>query len=238
MTFPEELSARLVEWAKAEFAQAVETGFRKARIFDSPWNKMGFDTLDTFSPEEQRILGNILPTRTIEDPEFENALLSERERSLVETFDKTYKQLVLERREDLIERAVSVLSDPLDEEIKKMQRVAKEKFRELAKQWECEIRKVEVAAWRLCRLERWGKLFIFFGMSEKIELSYYIDIEDNDYRDVVKRHSYPGQLGIASGKCEVTDAEMCADKIRQVAEVVNWQVEEYTKIIESLDWPR
>ena len=238
MTFPEQLSARLMEWAKTEFAREVETGFERLWIFDSPWSKMSFDTLDTFSPEELRILGNVLPTRTIEDPEFENAVLSERERELIRIWDETFKGLVLERREALIERGVSILRSPLKEELKNTERAAKQKFKELAKQWDCEIQKVEVATWRLYRLERWGKLFIYFDLSEKIDFSYFISIEDNDYRDVVKHDSYPGRLGIGSSRCEVTSADMFAEKIRELAELVNWQVEEYTKIIESMDWPR
>lgn len=238
MSFRDELSTRLIEWGKTQFAREIDTGLKRARIFDSRWAEMEFATLDTFSPEELRVLGDLLPARKPEHPELQKTM-SERERSLIETLNKTFARIVTERKEEIAERMMGSFRSPLKDEVKKMERVAKERFKELAKQWDCEIRKVELATWRLYRLERWGKLFIVFDLSEKIELSYCINIEDNDYRDVVVRDSYLGRLGFRSKSgCTVTNEEMCEEKIRKMAEVVNWQVEEYSKIIGSLDWPK
>ena len=238
MPFPDELNSRLVEWGKAAFARELDTGFKQARIFDSRWAEVEFATLETFAPEDLRVLAELLPTRKPENPELQKTM-SDRERGLIETLNQTFARILTERKKEIAERTMSIFDSPLKEEIKRMQLVAKEKLKALAKQWDCEIRKVDAATWRLYRLERWGKLFIFFDFSDRIELSYFINIEDNDYRDVVEHDSYLGRLGLRSGsRCTVTTAEMCEEKIPRMAEIVNWQVDEYSKIIESLDWPR
>lgn len=145
---------------------------------------------------------------------------------------------MLAEREDLIRRGMKIFESPLKEEIPKMKRLAKQHFKETAKQWDCEFQHVEVATWMLSRLERWGEIFIFFDLSEKIDFSYFIKIEDNDYRRVVEHEHYLGRLGFGDSRCDVSSVDMCAEKIRRVTELVNWQVEEYTNIIELLDWPR
>jgi hypothetical protein len=235
MSWADDLQARLDEWGKAAFAQELEMGFRRARIFDGKWARIYFDALGQFSTEDLKILGNILP---VMNDEFRKSL-AERESQLIDAFYEARKAMILSRREKFIEEATLSLREPLRGELVKIKQMAPGLFKEMAKRWDCKIRKVETSVWMLSRLERWGEIFIPLDLHEAGEFSYDISIEDNDYRRVLQRDDYLNRLGLHSkSACQVTSADTFTEKIGKVAEIIEWQLQEYIRIIEPLDWPR
>lgn len=235
MSWADELQARLDEWGRAAFALELESDFSRARLFDSRWAQIDFDVLQQFSIGDLKILGNILPVRNIE---FRKSLAG-RDRQLLDAFHAAGQQLVLSRREQFMEQAVSTLRKPFRDEMVKIRKMAPAIFKEIASRCDCKIRKDEPSVWMLCRLERWGEIFMPFEFSEEMEFSYYISIEDNDYRRVLEKDSYLGRLGFsAKSACRLTSADTFAEKMAKVAEIIEWQMSDYIRVIERLDWPR
>jgi len=116
MSWTDDLSARLKDWGKAAFAHELETGFSRARIFDGKWAQIDFDVLGQFSGEDLKVLGKILP---VLDDEFRKTL-AERELQLVDAFHTAGQQLVLKRREAIMEQTVLTLRKPAREDVAKM----------------------------------------------------------------------------------------------------------------------
>ena len=78
-----------------------------------------------------------------------------------------------------------------------------------------------------------------FNLHQEMEFSYYITIEDNDYRRVLERDYYLGRLEISSSTCQLGPVQTCLrKKMEKVAEIIEWQLNEYVSIIQPLDWPR
>jgi hypothetical protein len=234
MNWADRLQECLDEWGKAAFAHELEIDFSRARIFDGKWARISFDTLRQFSKDDLRTLGNIL---TVSNLELRKSF-PDRERQLLGDFEEKFKQQVLNRREQMIEEATSTLREPLAKEWAEIRRNAPAIFKKVARRIEFEIKKEEPSGWMLSRLERWGEIRMPFDLLEPMEFSYYITIEDNDYRRVVERDSYLQRLGISSSTCQLTSAEIFADKMEKVAEIIEWQVNEYIRIIQPLDWPK
>lgn len=234
MFWADDLQARLIEWGKAEFARELQTDFRRASVFDGKWVQISFDAMRQFSKEDLKILGNILP---VSNAEFRESLAG-RERQLLDAFEASFRQLVLSRREQMIEQAILTGQRPLREEMVKIRRMAPGIFKKIAKRWDFEICKADRSVWMLSRLERWGEIFMPFDLHEEMQFSYYIRIEDNDYRRVLEHDSYLGRLGISASTCQLTGVDMFAEKIEKVAEIIEWQLNDYMRIIEPLDWPR
>jgi hypothetical protein len=235
MSWANDLSAHLKDWGKAAFAHESQIGFSRARIFDGKWAQIEFDVLDQFSKDDLKVLGNLLP---VMDDEFRKSLAG-RELRLFEVFLKARKELILGSREKMIAEATLSLEEPLRGELAKIKRMAPGIFKGIAKGWDCKIRKADSSVWMLSRLERWGEIFIIFDLHGAMEFSYSISIEDNDYRRVLDKDSYLGRLGLlGKSACCLTSAETFADKMEKVAEITEWQLNEYTKIIEPLGWPR
>jgi len=234
MSWADRLQECLDDWGKAAFAQELESDFSRARIFDGKWARISFDTLGQFSKDELKALGNILPVSNLQVRQS----LPDRERELLSAFEEKSKQLVLNRREQMIAEAVAIVRGPQRNKTTEIRRAAPAIFKKIAKRLEFEIRRDEPSVWMLSRLERWGEIRMPFDLHEEMEFSYYISIEDNDYRRVLERDSYLRRLGISSSACELTNVEMFAQKMEKVAEIIEWQLNEYIQIIQPLDWPR
>ena len=233
MSWADRLQECLDEWGKAAFAQEVETAFSRAQVFDGRWVQISFDALDQFSQDDLKILGNILP---VSNPELRKSSPA-RERQLLNSFEEKFKKRVLSQRERMIEEAIFT-EESSRKELAEIKRIAPKIFKTLAKRFECDVRKAEPSVWMFSRLERWGEIRMPFNLHEEMEFSYYITIEDNDYRRVLERDSYLGRLGISSSVCQLTSADMFPEKMEKVAEIIEWQLKEYIRIIQPLDWPR
>lgn len=234
MSWPKSLHERLDKWGKAAFARELETDFSRARIFDGKWARISFDALLQFSADDLKVLGNILP---VADAEFRKSLVGN-ERRLLDRFEAIFRQLMLSRREQMIEEAGRTAQKALGKEADEIRRIGPPIFKKIAKRLDCQIRKADFSAWMLSRLERWGEIRMSFDLHEEMEFSYDISIEDNDYRKVLERDSYLQRLGISSSACQLTSADRFEAKMERVAEVIEWQLKEYIEIIQPLGWPR
>ena len=117
----------------------------RARVFDGKWVRLSFDALCQFSKDDLTILGNILP---VSNPE-RRKLFPGRERQLLDAFEETFKQMVLSRREQMIEEAGLTALEPLRNEAVEIRRRAPAIFKKIAQRLECEIRKAEPSVWML-----------------------------------------------------------------------------------------
>jgi hypothetical protein len=237
MPWPDDLLARLNEWGKAAFTRELETNFARARIFDSKFTKITFDVLGRFSPDQLKILVSVLPTLA-NDP---TKTFSGPEQQLVDTFIATQKNIILagHNQEKIIEQVQHLTSKPIREEQAKIKKIAHKIFKDIAKRCECEIERADISVWKLTRLERWGRFFLFLDLHEAMEFRYYFKIEDNDYRDVLEHEGYLNRIGIpAASSCQLTTAEAFTEKVAKVGEIIEWQLNDYSEILYSLNWPR
>jgi hypothetical protein len=234
MSWPDDFHARLDEWGEAVFAQEIETGFSRARVFDGSFARIEFDALKEFSKEDLKVLGTVLP---VLDDAYRKTLAG-KELQLVNALHEVRKRLLTERHQEIIEESLR-LHRAVREEMMKIKKAAQAIFKELAKRWNCELRKDEGFVWIFSRPERWGELSMPFDLHEKIEFSYYISIQDNDYRRVLEQDHYLGRLGLISkSACRIDSVQTCEEKLWKASEIIEWQLNEYLRMMESSNWPR
>jgi hypothetical protein len=236
MSTPPDLKNAFAEWGKQAFAEEVELGFSRAKIFNAPVNRVIWLALEEFSKAQLLLLGRILPAGPVSE---KREQLTDEEKQLTDALVATVKRIWQARQEEICGPEEARIFTPAGrEEAKKIRRLASGIFKEIAREWKYEIHKEEPAVWLLTSVEKWGSISVDFDLHERMEFSCAVGFAGPLFTGLPRRESYLGRLGLSpKSSCMVTDASTCAGQFRQVAGLIHWQLEAYTRIIESLVKP-
>lgn len=224
-----------IEWSRAAFAEEIEIGFKRAKVFDAPVTQVLWLALEEFSAAQLRILGRVLPMGPV--VELRNTF-NEEEKQLTQALIAARDRIWESHQQEIGEQMEQILKKPVREEAKKILGLAGGIFKEIAQHWDYEIRKVEPTVWMLTRSEPWGSISVPFDLYERIEFSYHIRMESSQVSGLPKADTYLGRLGLSGrSACKVVDASTCEEKFRKVAELIHWQLGAYGRIMKSISGP-
>jgi hypothetical protein len=233
----ERFEHRVLEWARAAFAEEVRSDFRRAQTFDAFQTQRLLTILRHRQQHELETLARVLPLQvfnlTPDSLERRRDLLAE-EREIVERFRADYDRDHTEH----FSQGVAVLSRMRSRETKQEFNAACSKGEQIVK---------EIAFQRSCTVAggargEWGLVFDLNGLrivlslklARWMELGYFISISSvaPNYRSLF-RGQYLADLGIGGGSWRVTSAEELPQRLLKASEFALWHLGEYRNLIEG-----
>jgi len=231
----ERFKERRLEWARSQFAQELQTDFRRAARFDHPYTEELISVLRRQPTSSLKLLAQVLPLLVFDeapDSLDRRDRLPTAARKAVEQYRSDYDR---EFREHFYER-VDFLRRSDDKRIQREFRAAAKAGNKLvmavADRWKCGVDGGAAGEWGLIFIQDWGRVAVSLNLSRQMTMSYSISISDLTFQKSFCFHDDSLRvLGICAGAWVVESAEAFPQKLSQAADLAWWHLNEYQQII-------
>ncbi len=227
-----------LEWARAQFAQELQSDFQRSRKFDSPWSKELLLVLRRQSREDLQILAEVLPLNVFtEAPDTleRRSRLPDKAREAVERFRVDYDR---EYQEHFYEH-VKFIGRRDDKQVQRDFRAAARTgngmVMEIADRWKCGVDGGAPGEWGLIFKRDWGRLTVSLNLSRQMTTSYWISLCDPTFGTIGRWHDdFLKALGVGAGDWIVEGPETFLTKLSMASDFAWWHLNEYEKIIRKI----